>query len=203
MSRALLLMVPGAYFSPQDFADHGFPAALERHAPQVDALVADLPAERYLDGDVAPFLYSEIVVPVLGDRRLWLLGISLGAMGALLYAQAHPETVEGIILLAPFLGTRGLVAEAVAAGGLASWEPEPIPTRDIERRLLAGLKAGLPPRLHLGYGATDRYATASQLLADRMQPDRVVVIEGGHDWPTWEKLWHAILGRAPFDDPAR
>lgn len=202
--RALLVMVPGAYFRPGDFADHGFLAALRQHATPVDAVVAELPDDRYLDGGVAPWLHAEIVTPALasGYRRLWLLGISLGAMGALLYAQAHPAAIEGIILLAPFLGTRGLIAEVRAAGGLASWEPGPFPPMDIERRLLAGLKAGLPPRLHLGYGASDRYATSSQLLAAHLPAGRVVVAEGGHDWPTWERLWRDILDTAPFDDPA-
>ncbi len=202
--RPLLVMVPGAYFQPGDFAEHGFLDALRRQAGGaggVDAIVANLPAERYLEGDAAAWLHAEIIAPALarGHRRLWLLGISLGAMGALLHAQAYPAVIEGMILLAPFLGTRGLIAEVAAAGGLARWQPGPIAAQDTERRLLAGLKAGLPPRLYVGYGMADRYAAAGRLLAAELPEGRAAVTEGGHDWPTWELLWREILARAPFD----
>ena len=147
-----LVMIPGAYFRSDDFAAHGFLAALGRHGCPMDVVVADLPTEAYLAGTTSPWLHANIVVPALarGYRRLWLLGISLGGMGALLYAQELPEVTEGIILLAPFLGTRGLVAEVETAGGLASWDPGVIAPRDIERRLMAQLRTAVPPRLHLG-----------------------------------------------------
>ncbi len=200
-----LVMIPGAYFRSDDFAAHGFLAALGRHGCPMDVVVADLPTEAYLAGTTSPWLHANIVVPALarGYRRLWLLGISLGGMGALLYAQELPEVTEGIILLAPFLGTRGLVAEVETAGGLASWDPGVIAPRDIERRLMAQLRTAVPPRLHLGYGASDRYAPASRLLAARLPPDRVVVADGGHDWATWERLWREILSTAPFDPPVQ
>ena len=199
--RGLLVMVPGAYFGPEDFAAHGFLAVLERHDCKLDAVVANLPTDAYLAGTAAPWLRANIVAPALarGYGRLWLLGISLGGTGALLYAQEYKAAVEGMILLAPFLGTRGLVAEVEAAGGMASWEPGAIGPRDIERRMMARLKLAVPPRLHLGYGAADRYAPASRLLAARLPAERVVVIAGGHDWPTWERLWDAILDTRPFD----
>ena len=75
--RKLLVMVPGAYFQPGDFAEHGFLAVLRDHAPPVDVVVADLPAEHYLDGDVAPWLHSHVIAPARTNHpgRLWLLVI--------------------------------------------------------------------------------------------------------------------------------
>ena len=203
--RPLLVMIPGAYFQPGDFAAHGFIAALRHQPGGVDAIEANLPAARYLEGDAAAWLEAEIIAPsrARGHRRLWLLGISLGAMGALLHARAYSEALEGMILLAPFIGTRGLVAEVVAAGGLAQWEPGTIAPQDSERGLLAGLKDKMPPRLHLGYGRADRYATSAQLLAATTPEERVFVVDGDHDWPTWERLWHQILATAPFDAAPR
>ena len=196
----LLVMVPGAYFQPGDFAAHGFPTALERHGCPFDVVVADLPTDAYLAGAASQWLRANIIAPALarGYRRLWLLGISLGGMGALLYAQEHPQEVEGLILLAPFLGTRGLIAEVETAGGLASWEPGAITPRDLERRLMAQLKTAVPPRLYLGYGTADRYAPASRLLAAKLPPEHVIAKEGGHDWPTWERLWSDILSATPL-----
>ena len=50
-----------------------------------------------------------------------------------------------------------------------------------------------PPAVYLGCGRDDRFATASALLAARLPADRVATAEGGHDWPTWTRLWETIL----------
>ena len=131
------------------------------------------------------------------------MGISLGGMGALLYARARLASVDGVILLSPFLATRGTIAEVTAAGGFDRWRPAPPPSGDIERGLMTWIaspafEAEIAPRLHLGYGTDDRFAPASLLLAARLSAQRVVVTQGGHDWPTWRDLWHRILDGAPF-----
>jgi pimeloyl-ACP methyl ester carboxylesterase len=104
-----------------------------------------------------------------GYARLWLMGISLGGWGCLSLARKRPGAVASIVLLAPFLGSR---------------DPEP-------------LEAGLPP-VYLGFGDADRYAEPSRMLARRLPAERVVVLPGAHDWPTWMLLWHALLARLPF-----
>jgi len=111
--------------------------------------------------------------------------------------------VEGVILLAPFLGTRGLIAEVVRAGGLDRWQSGNIESNDEERALLAWLKeyrADKPEsaRIYLGYGRGDRFSPASEMLAQRLPAERVVIMEGGHDWPTWARLWKHLLERDLF-----
>ncbi len=178
--RPLLVMVSGAYFEPGDFAAHGIVAGWGH------AIEARVPQAAYLDGDV-----SALIVEQIAGRRVWLLGISLGAMGALQTARAAPGLVAGIILLAPFLGTRGLIADIADAGGLAAWQPPP------GEAMLAWLRCGLPRNVWLGYGRDDRYAPASALLQALLPPERVIATEGGHDWPTWTKLWNEILRVMP------
>jgi len=206
--RTLLVMLPGARLHPADFARNGFLAALQALGEPVDTIAAGLTSDDYLDGDVATRLHHAVIQPALsrGYRRLWLLGISLGGMGALLYTKAELAHVDGLILLAPFLATRGTIAEVTAAGGLAAWDPGPRPpAHDIERHLLAWLKSWSGPRPHLllGHGDTDRYADASRLLAAHLAPDRLAIVPGGHDWPTWARLWRHLLPHTTFrDDPA-
>lgn len=203
--RTLLVMLPGAHLRLADFARHGFLDALHERGGPVDAIAVDLKPDDYLDGGVAARLHHAVIGPAMTRRyaRLWLMGVSLGGMGALLYARARPRAVDGLILLAPFLATRGTIAEVVAAGGLDAWEPGPLTGMDIERGLLSWLKSkpfspGEQPRLLLGHGAGDRYADASRLLYGQLPHDQIAVTDGGHDWPTWTELWRRLLDAAPF-----
>jgi len=203
-------MLPGAHLAPSDFAANGFLDALRVQHAAVDAIAVGLHPDDYLDGQIAVRLHEAVIRPEMlrGYQRLWLLGISLGGMGALLHTRAYPGTVDGLILLAPFLATRGTIAEVAEAGGLGAWEPGPLTATDIERGLLNWLKSrpflpGRRPELLLGHGATDRYANASRLLYDHAEPGKVVVTDGGHDWPTWTSLWRRLLNLAPFGTPPR
>ena len=205
-ARILLVMLPGYGMARDDFARHGFIAALHERGWPVEVVTAQPDVDLYLDGSIAERLDADIVRPARrAASRLWLLGVSLGAMGALLYAQRHIGGVAGTILLAPFLGTAGLIAEVAAAGGLARWDPGAVRPVDIERQLLAWLKTKPPgtPELHVGYGRGDRFAGAAALLADALPAGRAVVTDGGHDWPTWSRLWRETLDRNPFALAAR
>ncbi len=198
--RLALLMLPGAGDTSQDLVDQGFIRCVRRRRLAVDVLVADARFDDYLEGSVVQQLERDVVAPVLSRApvRLWLMGISLGGLGALSYAREHGAAVEGVILLAPFLGTRGLVAEIVRAGGLGRWQPGTIASTDAESLTLAWLaryRAEDPalPRIYLGYGTADRYAAASRMLGRQLPREQVVSVPGGHDWATWLDLWERLL----------
>lgn len=203
--RVLLVMLPGVGIEAADFADHGLIASLHGRGLPVDVAAVRPALDHYLDGTIAAALHDTVVAPAqaAGYARIWLLGISLGGMGALLYASAASAPVEGIVLLAPFLGTQGTVAEVAAAGGLPTWLPENSSATDAERRMLLWLKEFLTkpaatPAIYLGYGRDDRFARGHTLLADRLPRDRVITADGGHDWPTWAALWRTLLDAEPF-----
>jgi pimeloyl-ACP methyl ester carboxylesterase len=208
--RILLVALPGAYMGPRDFATAGFDWMLRHDRLPVDLVAAEIESGLYLDEAVPERIRSAIILPARGRgyRRIWLLAISLGGMGALQYLRDYPGEIEGAILIAPFLGTRGLIAEVERAGGLPLWHPEPSAPGDIERPFLLWLRAqnflaGGSPAVYLGCGREDRFAAASTLLAACLPPERVVAVAGGHDWPTWTTLWRMILARRPFDVPLR
>jgi pimeloyl-ACP methyl ester carboxylesterase len=192
-----LVMLPGAGDCAHDLVEQGFLDALRRRGIAADAWMADVPFDQYMDGSFAAQLKRDVLVPIgsQGRARIWLMGISLGGMAALSVARRHPGAIEGLVLLAPFLGTRGRIAEVAAAGGLRKWLPG---ADDDELQVLSWLRdyqAGDPtlPRIHLGYGTDDRYAPASELLAHELPRGHVVSVEGEHDWPTWLKLWEILL----------
>lgn len=203
--RILLLMLPGAKNTPQQLLDYGFIRALRERALAVDVLVLDAHVDLYLErADIEKLLQQTLAeVRASGYRRIWLLGISLGGTGAMLCATQRSAEIEGLLLLAPFLGTRGIIAEVEAAGGLHLWQAGEIVSRDYERALLEQLKscppgtAGFPP-VFLGYGREDRYRGASIMLSAYLPEQRISVIPGGHDWETWVALWQKLLDQQPF-----
>jgi hypothetical protein len=199
----LLVLLPGVNIRAEDFVAYDFVATLQGHGDAIDLLIAEPDLDFYLDGSIGRRLEAMLAEEAPPYGRLWLGGISLGALGALLVAASGGINIDGILLLAPFIGVPGLIAEIDRAGGLRTWQPGAIAGNDGERRVCAWLKTYIEkqayrPNLQLGYGNSDRFAPASRLLAACLPPERCHTTEGGHDWPTWKALWARILDARPF-----
>ncbi|MBM3393960.1 MAG: alpha/beta hydrolase [Betaproteobacteria bacterium] len=205
MGRTLLVLLPGAYDVPKDYFTHGFIGELRDRGLPVDVIAVDAHVDYYTSQTVVERLHEDIIVPAQGKGygAIWLAGISLGGFGSLLYVHRHPGVIQGVILLAPYLGARSLTRDIAQRGGLARWQPPRNLPLDEEHEMLAWaselINSGKDdPRLYIGYGRSDRFGSAIRVLADAMPLDRVIAIDGGHDWPTWAILWRRILDRAPF-----
>lgn len=208
-NRILIVMLPGASDAPEDLLRHGFVRALRERRLPVDAILVDAHADYYLERTIGERLAQEIILPAHAGRyrQIWLMGISLGGMGALICARDHPAKIDGVFVLAPYLGSRGRIAEIARRGGFNDWQVEKITPQDDEQALLAWLKvyrSGDPglPAIYLGYGTDDRFSAASELLAQRLPTERVVAIDGGHDWETWTRLWKHFLDQGIFSGSA-
>ena len=204
--RVLLVLLPPAYGTARDFIEQGFVAAVRSRGLPVDVIAAGAIADHYLDQTVVARLHADVIVPALaqGYRRLWLCGISIGGFGSLLTLQSHGADIEGVLLLAPYLGSRPAVNDVIRAGGFARWQPPSAAPDDHERQLLAWLHGVLTvplqgPPIYVAYGAQDRFAPSIEVLADALPAARVVRQPGEHDWATWIALWGALLDRDPFD----
>jgi pimeloyl-ACP methyl ester carboxylesterase len=196
----LVVLLPGRGSSPEDFTHHHFADLARQAGADVDFLAADARLGYYYRHTLLDRLQADVIAPARarGYRQIWLAGISLGGTSALLYTQAHPADVTGILLLAPFLGDPPVVDE-IAATGLAAW-PTPAVTlesdfeRDLWRFLQPYARRPQPrPPLYLAYGTHDRFARAHALLAAALPADHVFTAPGGHDWPTWTRLWNLLL----------
>ena len=200
--RILLLMLPGAKNTPLQLQEYGFIRALRERELAVDVLALDAHVDLYMDRvQVESLLHKALdEARAHGYKRIWLLGISLGGTGAMLCATQRTADIEGLFLLAPFLGTRGLIAEVEAAGGLQHWQAGEVEARDLERALLNEIKFSRFqtedfPDIYLGYGSEDRYRAASIMLSAHLAQHQVSVMSGGHDWDTWVKLWDELLDK--------
>lgn len=207
--ETLIVMLPGAGSRPQEFIGEGLVAAVRERRIAADVLLVDAHRGYYSERSIVDRLRADVIAPALarGYKRIWLAGISLGAFGALIYSQAQPQGIEGVVLLGPYLGsTAG--SEAVAAqGGLAQWRAPigALDPGDIDRVVwrwlqpyAMGPKPASRPDLFLGFGLDDRFGFSHKLLAAALPADRVFATEGGHDYPPWLRSWNRMLDAMPL-----
>jgi pimeloyl-ACP methyl ester carboxylesterase len=202
-----IVCLPGAYLAAADLSSAGFDSRVRERALPIDLAFVDVDLS-YL-GDRRPLdrLKHEIVLPAraVGYRSIWMAGISLGGFIALDYAASNPGDLDGLCLLAPYLGCRMLTREIAAASGLAAWPAGPAAESDDERRIWRFIQAQHPlarrtaarpwysPPLYLGYGREDRFSDAHRLMAEALPAGAVDVVPGGHDLRTWTVLWENFL----------
>jgi pimeloyl-ACP methyl ester carboxylesterase len=189
-----MIWLPGAYHSAQDFVDAGFVRAAAERRVRLDLQFVDLEMQHLDDRAIFQRLRSEIVLPARDSgAAVWLAGISLGGLMALDYASCLGE-LDGLCLLAPYLGNRMLIQEIAATSGLAGWEPGELAEADVERRIWRYIKTRADSRpLFLGYGKSDRFSAAHDMLAAALPANWVEAAGGGHDWSTWLELWEKFL----------
>lgn len=193
---ALVVVLPGRWDNVGKMADFGIAQAIREAWPEADVRLAGATLAYYLDGGLPERLHTEVIAPAreAGYREIWLVGASMGGMGSLLYDRQYPGQVDGIVLLAPFLGDRGLLREIGQAGGPLSWDPGEPPAevnrgnyqREIWRHLRTqGQAPGGATRLWLAYGDEDRLRQAVPVIAPLMPESHILERPGGHVWAVW------------------
>lgn len=196
----LVVFLPGRRDGPGAYRRHGFPKIAAEAGLTAEYMEADAHIGYYQAETISKHLHADVIAPARarGFDRIWIVGISMGGLGGLLYAREHPEGAQGILALAPFLGDTepGLVARA---GGLSSWRMgPPRKVADYERELWGWLQrytaeGATRPPVWLGWGLGDDLAPADRLLGDALPAGRALTAPGSHDWRTWTALWRAFL----------
>ena len=122
-------MLPGAYSVPRDFIDQGFVSSLHAQGFAVDVALADAHLGYAENGTLLERLRDDVIVPAQRDgyRRIWLVGISLGGFASLGLLMRQPESIEGVLAIAPVRGLAGIAASR----SLQRVAPRPMPKRRI------------------------------------------------------------------------
>jgi pimeloyl-ACP methyl ester carboxylesterase len=192
---ALLVLLPGRGNTLDEFDQHGIVTVARAHDKALDIVTVDAHLGYYLNETVVQRVWTDIIAPARakGYQRIWIAGISMGGLGAVAIARQHSDAIDGLILLAPYLGPKSLIEKMTAQGGAARWTPDdpddPYQQLWIWLRQHAPKAEGQGPRVMLGFGNGDRLAAGHHLLAALLPPKQVLEIPGGHDWPTWQALW--------------
>lgn len=207
---SLLVLLPGIGSDPQEFLDEGFVETVRETGLAADVLLVDAHRAYYDQRSIVDRLREDVVRPARarGYGRVWLAGVSLGGLGALLYAQASPPAaaeVDGLLLIAPYLGEWLTAQEIRTAGGLERWPGPATPDAAFDVLLWGWLKeqtdggaGGRQQPILLGYGTDDRFAYGAEVLAKSLPASQVFTTPGGHDWPSWRALWRRMVPALPI-----
>jgi len=115
-----IVMLPAAFCAAEDFVREGFVSAARACAVPLDLVFVQPTARHVTDRSVLTRLHEEVILPARArGSRAWLGGISLGGYLALGYAARHAGELEGLCLLAPYLGSHLVTGEIARAGGVA------------------------------------------------------------------------------------
>jgi pimeloyl-ACP methyl ester carboxylesterase len=207
--QRLFVFLPGRGDRAGDFERRGIVALAQGYISGLDCVAVDATIGYYLNGSIADRLQREIIEPARrrGYHEIWLVGVSMGGLGAFFHERTYPGEVTGMILLAPYVGDdRKLFAEIDAAGGPVAWafsQPAVIAQgnkANYQRelwRFLGRLRIDTDPRLQIwvAYGDADRLRPGIDRLIGLIPPGYVSRLKGGHTWEVWTKGFTEILAK--------
>ena len=206
-AQRLVVVLPGRADDLDALRRSGMTEAIQTAWPDADVLLAELTLGYYMQGRAAERLHVEVIAPARergGYREVWLAGASMGGMGVLMYDQLHPGEMDGLVLLAPYLGDAKQLREISDAGGVAQWDAgasqEMAPDnwqhemwRHIQRLSRNPDEAR---RVWLAFGDRDRLRKSMPLLIPALQQDQVMMRKGGHTWTVWSPAMGEVLRQA-------
>jgi pimeloyl-ACP methyl ester carboxylesterase len=203
-AQRLVVVLPGRGDDLNDLRKSGVAQAVQSAWPDADVTLAGLALGYYMEGHAEQRLHDEVIAPARrrGYAQVWLVGASLGGMGALMYDRAYPGDVSGMVLLAPYLGEQPVLSEIAAAGGVAAWQPPPKPAsvnadnfqQELWRHLQTwSRRPAAAGNVWLAYGKTDRLRDSMPPLASLLPTGHVLVRDGGHEWRVWTPATRDVL----------
>ncbi|HEX4445811.1 MAG TPA: hypothetical protein VH044_03720 [Polyangiaceae bacterium] len=204
-TKCLVVFLPGFGDDANSYVDHGFPDAFKTHGLSVDSVTAGATYGYYSRRTLLTRIEEDVLGPARarGYQQIWIVGISMGGLGALLLAKDQDPNIAGIYLMAPYLGDDSLLEEIDKAGGVARWEPGHVAADDYQRDLWRYLKRVTsapdgPPSVYLGAGNKDKLGFGHHVLAGALPKDHVFSTPGPHDWGPWSIVWADFLDHSDF-----
>ena len=219
-AECLFVFLPGYGARPEEFVERGFLDQLEANV-DADATVVDAHIGYYLEQTILDRLEEDVIGPAkaAGYEKVWFVATSMGALGALGYGATHATQVDGVVLLAPWMGFGfgfgliGVQGEIADSGGLLRWResledqsgldgaaPDGSSLTQDEFTRLVWAWAARPLRpdgsevpIYVGYGQQDRWIESQDLLADAYPARRKLLAGGLHHWDVFYDVWRGFL----------
>lgn len=200
-SDTLVVVLPGVVDNDETLKKRNIHQAIQEAWPAADVMLVGATYPYYRHNTLVSRLHDEVIAPSQKRyRHVWLVGGSLGGLGAMMYEHDYPGEVTGLVLFAPWLGDSGVIEEIRKAGGLAAWDPGRLPKRiDGEHfhrqvwRMVRdwGRHPSRARRVWLACGSDDfRMIDAARMVAAQLPEGHYMERPGGHNWD----FWHATAG---------
>lgn len=202
----LIVFLPGIFSGPHYYVLKGIIGDVKKSGLPMDSVAVDAHSGYYRDESLFFRLSEDIIKPARkeGYDNIWLVGVSLGGLGALLHAKQYPDSIDGVVALAPYFGGKEIQTEIKAAGGFRMWKPvQQLDPQDRYRSILLWLQQYYAnnqkkPAIFLGYGRDDRFSDFLDMVAEIMPGDHVITLPGGHFWKTWRNIFNVYLEKDIF-----
>lgn len=191
----LLVLFHGRGDSAKKFFDEGFDQVAARSGRRFDLVSVEAHLGYYVKDQLEIRVGTDVLGPARarGYEKIWLVGTSMGGLGALACAQRHPEAVDGVILLAPYLGSTRILEYAEKGTPLiGELGGEDRRTKELWDWILQ-TPAAKRPAVLVGVGDRDAFLPANRLLGSFQPPGHFETTPGGHDWSTWKSLFRWAL----------
>lgn len=201
--RSLIIFLRGRGGSHKDFATEGFIDSVKKRNLPYDMVAPNAHFGYYFGETLVERLKSDLIEPAKekGYENIFLVGASMGGLGAIIYSRYYPEDVTGVYVISPFLGYKKIIGEIVDSGGLQQWQPGTYdPDDDWQRMVWDWLKTNTDkqqqnPKIYLGYGTEDTYLQSQEIFGDALPSDYVITTAGGHTPKTMKLLWDMFLNK--------
>ncbi len=201
----LFVFMRGLGGSNRSFEEAGMVAEVKNGAIPFDIVAPNAHFAYYAERTLIDRLHEDVILPAVrqGYTNIWLVGVSMGGLGSMLYLKERPEYISGIFLIAPFLGYDNILDEVIAAGGVRQWQPGRYdPDEQWEKMFWHWIKDSVDGKktipIYHSYGSSDEYVKGQSLLATVIPASRVIQTEGGHDIKTFASLWKLFLERGLY-----
>lgn len=207
----LLILLRGIGGSHTDFERFGLIDQVRERKLPVDIVVPNAHYGYYKSESLVDRIKEDIINPARqqGYQRFWLAGFSMGGLGSLFYIREHPEDIEAVMLVSPFMGWGTIRREIEAAGGIRNWDAQESAIDNWQILIWTFIQDYIAapnnyPPVYLGYGNNDRVTkNGPLLLSDALSKERIFTLPGGHSYKTFRALWSEHLDRLEKDVAGR
>lgn len=193
-----LIFLPGRGDRMDAFVEHGLLADLEATGMAADIWLVDAHLGYYRSRTLGDKLDASIMPHLANYREVWVVGISLGALGAVLLEADRPGRWDRMILLGPFVGnSQRFFSRSGVAAGTSDAIPDaagPEHLRLFWNWIIQHAHSDSPgPKLWVAWGESDRFAPHQDNLRHYLPAENILTLPGGHDWITWRTAWQQLL----------
>ena len=198
-NSTLVVLLPGFGDSPSSFTKQGTVEQILACQPNSNILGIDSHFGYFRTSTIVKRLHEDIIKPAndAGLQNIWLLGVSMGGLGSLLYQQQYPDKVEAVVVMAPYIGEWDELSVYLTGDEnlRKTINPQFI-------QLWDGLAdiARTDPAITLAFGENDKFNKQLRWFASLLDESKVVETPGGHSWTVWDKLWPETLRRSGLCD---